>query len=274
MKRLILDADLVRIAGQSQAWRWTQLSDAIIADTDCCPSTARRAINRGVQLGLLHHQRGLYQLSRTGPQLQSPRTYTRLDRRQLLTTLAEREAWPYTTMLSELRKRLGVAETTLRASLTYARQYGYLQRGEAGWALTIECRHQLAHYGQLEGPDGFRFAAFLWASQTRTQTRRLVRRRQPLQAALTHAGNPLRRKHQRPTLTTRQPRINIRNLHHLFAKKRQKLNASRSRKLVRQHEPLLVSSIGRSIGIVTAENTGRSSGAPYLSYGLCLPESW
>jgi hypothetical protein len=161
MKRLIFDADLVRIAGQSRAWRWTQLSDVIIAETGCCPSTARRVINRGVQFGVLHKRRGVYQLSPTDPQVQAPSSYRRLDRRELLTALSEREAWPYTMMLSELRQRFGVAETTLRTSLTYAREYGYLQRVEAGWALTPQCRQQLARYGQLEGAEGFRFAAYL-----------------------------------------------------------------------------------------------------------------
>lgn len=95
------------------------------------------------------------------PQVQAPSSYRRLDRRELLTALSEREAWPYTMMLSELRQRFGVAETTLRTSLTYAREYGYLQRVEAGWALTPQCRQQLARYGQLEGAEGFRFAAYL-----------------------------------------------------------------------------------------------------------------
>jgi hypothetical protein len=163
VRRFVFDADIARIAGQAPAWRWTQLHDAIIADTDCCPSTARRSIERGVQSGALHRRGTVYQLAGQAHDRSGLPTgeYRTLDRRELLTTLAERDAWPYTTMIRELRRRLGVAETTLRTSLTYAHQYGYLQCTDDGWALTDLCRQQLALYGRLEGAEGFRFACYI-----------------------------------------------------------------------------------------------------------------
>jgi hypothetical protein len=163
VKRFIFDADIERIAGQAPAWRWTRLHDAIIADTGCCPSTARRTINRGVQSGALQKHGRIYQLAESADHrsLMPDGEYRALDRRELLAVLAEREAWPYTTMLRELRRRLGVAETTLRTSLAYARQYGYLEHSDHRWSLTNLCRQQLARYGRLEGAEGFRFACYI-----------------------------------------------------------------------------------------------------------------
>jgi DNA-binding transcriptional regulator PaaX len=163
VRRVIFDTDVARIAGQSPAWRWTQLHDAIIANTGFCPSTVRRAINRGVQSGVLQKQGGVYRLAGADHHgsLIADGEYRALDRRELLGVLAEREAWPYTPMLRELRHRLGVAESTLRTSLIYARQYGYLEHTDHGWALTDRCRQQLALYGRLEGAEGFRFASFV-----------------------------------------------------------------------------------------------------------------
>ncbi len=64
-------------------------------------------------------------------------------------------------MLRELCHRLASAETTVRHSLRYARDFGYLERSSRSWALTALCREQLRHYGRLEGAEGFRFATFL-----------------------------------------------------------------------------------------------------------------
>jgi hypothetical protein len=161
MKRAVTDAEVVEIARTSQAWRWTQLHDAIIEQTGCCPSTARRAINRAAQFGLLQRVRGTYQATATTATSHAQPCYRRLDRHQLLQVLAERSTWPYTAMLIELRHRLGAAETTTRTSVGYARDFGYLVRVEGGWALTQLARDQLAGYGRLEGAEGFRFAAFL-----------------------------------------------------------------------------------------------------------------
>lgn len=161
MKRAMTDDQVVQIARTSQAWRWTQLHDAIIEQTGCCPSTARRAINRVVQFGLLRRVRGTYQATPTTATSHAHPGYRQLDRHQMLQVLAERDTWPYTTMLGELRQRLGAAETTVRTSVGYARDFGYLVRVEGGWALTQTARHQLARYGRLEGAEGFRFAAFL-----------------------------------------------------------------------------------------------------------------
>lgn len=79
----------------------------------------------------------------------------------MLLILAERDAWTYTIMLRELCDRLGAAETTVRHSLGYACDFGYLERSSRGWALTAQCREQLRRYGRLEGAEGFRFATFL-----------------------------------------------------------------------------------------------------------------
>jgi hypothetical protein len=79
----------------------------------------------------------------------------------MLLILAERDAWTYTTMIHELCERLPAAETTVRTSLRYARDFGYVIRSGEGWALTALCREQLALYGRLEGAEGFRFATFL-----------------------------------------------------------------------------------------------------------------
>jgi hypothetical protein len=163
-ERYVFQADLARIAGRrSGAWRWTELQNAIIADTGCGTSTASRLIIRGVQHGLLRKPGyGVYEL--TAPDFRcgtSEPVYRTLDRRELLTVLAEREAWPQTTMLRLVQQRLGVADTTLRASLAYAREYGYLELTDDHWALTALCRKQLALYGRLEGAEGFRFACYV-----------------------------------------------------------------------------------------------------------------
>jgi DeoR/GlpR family transcriptional regulator of sugar metabolism len=161
MRQVVTDVQVVAIARTSQAWRWTQLHDAIMEQTGCCPSTARRSINRAVQFGLLQRVRGTYQAAGTAGTSDTQPCYRRLDRHQLLQVLAERDTWPYTAMLAELRQRLGAAETTVRTSVGYALDFGYLVRAEGGWALTQQARHQLARYGRLEGAEGFRFAAFL-----------------------------------------------------------------------------------------------------------------
>jgi hypothetical protein len=145
----------------SRAWRWTQLHDTIVEKTGCCPSTARRAISRGVQFGLLHKHDGTYQAASSPAEEATGHHYQRLDRHQMLQVLAEREVWPYTVMLATLRTRLGAAESTVRTSVGYARAFRYLEKVEGGWALTQTARDQLAHYGRLRGAEGFRFAAFL-----------------------------------------------------------------------------------------------------------------
>jgi hypothetical protein len=160
MRRLVTDAQIVEIAQTSQAWRWTQLHDAIIARTGCCPSTASRSINRAVQFGLLQWEYGSYQTTTANTANVQPE-YRRLDRRELLQVLAERGTWTHNVMLAELRQRLCVAQTTLRTNLRYAREYGYLVRAEDGWRLTDLARDQLARYGRLEGAEGFRFARFV-----------------------------------------------------------------------------------------------------------------
>jgi hypothetical protein len=163
-ERYVFEADLVRIAGRrSHAWRWSELHRAIIADTGCGTGTASRLIIRGVQNGVLRKPRyGVYELTATDYDAGSPElTYLPLDRRELLTVMAERDAWPRTKMLRLVQQRLGVADTTLRASLTYAREYGYLELTDRGWALTDLCRQQLALYGRLEGAEGFRFACYI-----------------------------------------------------------------------------------------------------------------
>ncbi len=160
MRQVVTDDQVVEIARTSQAWRWTQLHDAIIEQTGCCPSTARRSINRAVQFGLLQRLRGTYQAT-TADNADVQPGYRQLDRHHMLLVLAERDAWPYTAMLGELRQRLGAAETTVRTSLGYARDFNYLVRAERGWTLTQTARDQLTRYGRLEGAEGFRFAAFL-----------------------------------------------------------------------------------------------------------------
>jgi hypothetical protein len=164
MKRYVFEADLVRIAGRrAHVWRWNELHSAIMAETGCGTGTASRLIIRGVQNGVLRKPRyGVYELAATDYRSGSQElVYRTLDRRELLTVLAEREAWPRTKMLRLIQQRLGVADTTLRASLSYAREYGYLELTDHGWALTDLCRQQLALYGQLEGPEGFRFACYI-----------------------------------------------------------------------------------------------------------------
>jgi hypothetical protein len=169
-ERCVFQADLARIAGRrSGAWRWTELHNAIIADTGCGTGTASRLIIRGVQNGLLRKQGyGVYELTTADSRCGTPElVYRTLDRRELLTVLAEREAWPRTTMLRLVQQRLGVADTTLRASLAYAREYGYLELADGRWALTPLCRKQLALYGRLEGAEGFRFACYVGGSPKR-----------------------------------------------------------------------------------------------------------
>ena len=68
---------------------------------------------------------------------------------------------PQAAVGSPPRSRLGAAETTVRTSVKYARDFGYLERRDAGWSVTARCHDQLACYGRLEGAEGFRFAAFL-----------------------------------------------------------------------------------------------------------------
>jgi hypothetical protein len=163
-ERYVFEADLVRIAArQSKPWRWSELHTAIIADTGCGTGTAARLIIRGVQNGVLGKPRyGVYELRANDYRSDSPElTYRRLDRRELLTVLAERDAWPCTKMLRLVQQRLGVADSTLRASLAYAREYGYLELTDRGWGLTDLCRQQLALYGRLEGAEGFRFACYI-----------------------------------------------------------------------------------------------------------------
>jgi hypothetical protein len=163
-ERYVFEADLVRIAARrSHAWRWSELHHAIIADTGCGTGTASRLIIRGVQNGVLRKPRyGVYELAATDYQPGLPElVYRTLDRRELLTVLAERDAWPPTKMVRLVQQRLGVADTTLRASLNYARQYGYLELTDSGWTLTTLCRQQLAQYGQLTGAEGFRFASYI-----------------------------------------------------------------------------------------------------------------
>jgi hypothetical protein len=132
-ERYAFEADLVRIAARrSHPWRWSELNSAIIAETGCSTSMASRLMIRGVQHGVLRKPRyGVYELAVTDYQPDSPEmAYRTLDRRELLTVLAERDTWPRTKMLRLVQQRLGVADTTLRASLTYARQYGYLERNQ------------------------------------------------------------------------------------------------------------------------------------------------
>jgi hypothetical protein len=162
-ERYVFEADLVRIAArQSKPWRWSELHTAIIADTGCGTGTAARLIIRGVQNGVLHKPGyGIYELTATAHHPGSPEmVYRKLDRRELLTVLAERDVWPR-TMIRLVQERLGVADTTLRNHLNYARQYGYLELTDQGWALTDLCRQQLARYGRLEGAEGFRFACYI-----------------------------------------------------------------------------------------------------------------
>jgi hypothetical protein len=160
----VVEADLVRIAGRrAHVWRWSELHGAIVAETGCGSGTASRLIIRGVHSGVLRKPRyGVYELVAADYQPGSPEpVYRTLDRRELLTVLAERDAWPRTKMLRLVQQRLGVADTTLRASLAYAREYGYLELTDDGWALTDLCRQQLALYGRLEGAEGFRFACYI-----------------------------------------------------------------------------------------------------------------
>jgi hypothetical protein len=160
MKRSFTDDQFLAVARRSQAWRFTQLHDALTAEFDCCPSTAQRAINRAVRFGLLIKLRGVYQLADDSTLAASNASYRRLDRRELLCALAERPAWRYTDMLAALRTRLGASESTIRTSLKYAQDFGYLERRSDGWALTDQCRRQLSMYGRLEGAEGFQFATF------------------------------------------------------------------------------------------------------------------
>jgi hypothetical protein len=64
-------------------------------------------------------------------------------------------------MLADLCHGLGAAESTVRTSLGYAREFGYLVKRDGRWQLSEQCQSLLADYGRLEGADGFRFAAFL-----------------------------------------------------------------------------------------------------------------
>lgn len=131
MRQVVTHAQVVGIARTRQTWRWTQLYDAIIAQTGCCPSTATRSINRAVQFGLLRRECGTYQTT-TADNIDVQPKYRQLDRRELLQVLAERDTWTHNVMLAELRQRLDAAETTVRGSLRHARDFGYLVRTEAG----------------------------------------------------------------------------------------------------------------------------------------------
>jgi len=161
MKRVITDDQFAAVAAESEAWRWTQLCDALVERFDCCPSTARRMINRAVSLGLVMTRDGSYHATPDTGTTVAKRQYRRVDRRALLTVLLERPSWRWEEMMGELRSRLGAAETTVRTSVKYARDFGYLERRDAGWSVTARCHDQLACYGRLEGAEGFRFAAFL-----------------------------------------------------------------------------------------------------------------
>jgi hypothetical protein len=160
MRTTVPNTTLHLVANQRNVWRWTELHDALTKETGCSSSTARRAINRGLAQGLLSRRDGTYSCA-TPPPGVAPPQYRRLDRLEMLTILATRPKWRYGEMLHELAENLGAAETTVRASLGYARQFGYLVPTEPGWQLTKHCRHLLAAYGRLEGSEGFRFATFL-----------------------------------------------------------------------------------------------------------------
>jgi hypothetical protein len=160
MRQVVTHAQVVEIARTRQAWRWTQLHDAIIAQTGCCSGTASLSIRRAVQFGFLQRECGTYQAT-TADNWDVQPGYRQLDRLKMLQVLAERDTWTHTMMLAELRQQLDAAETTLRTSLRHARDFGYLVRAEAGWALTDVARDQLAQYGRLEGAEGFRFARFV-----------------------------------------------------------------------------------------------------------------
>jgi len=95
----------------------------------------------------------------------------RLNRLHMLEILAERDHWRYTILLAELCQRLDAAPTTVRNSLRYAQDFRYIQRKGTQWSLTSAARHQLAHYGRLEGAEGFRFATFISGQPKRGFTR-------------------------------------------------------------------------------------------------------
>jgi hypothetical protein len=163
MRHYVKNQDVLRVAARRTTWRWVQLVTALQVDRECNETTALRAVKRAVGAGLLVRHDGAYQVAEDATRLlDKPYRYRRLDRRRLLQIIAERPAWAYSDLIMEVCAQLGTTENTIKRSVRYGRDFGYIERlPHGGWAVTPHCRELLAMWGRLEGAEGFRFATYL-----------------------------------------------------------------------------------------------------------------
>jgi hypothetical protein len=172
MRRPTVSDQLLESIGlERRIWCWADLCEAIQAVADCSASLAACTISRGVRHGILRHTGRVYSATKLGVGPTPRRRHPPFNRLALLELLASRQAWPPRTIERDLCRALPAPPHLIRVSLRYARDYGYLERGTEGWALTGECRRLLGRYGRLEAADGIRFAAFLSHRPARYRTR-------------------------------------------------------------------------------------------------------